>query len=826
MFLISTLRRSPVTILVFVALIAVACVSGGFAGPTDGMRLAFATGYRQVVEAGRWWTPLTSSFLTDGGWELLAVVIAATLLVWVAERRLGSLRTALAFLVSGVLGVMVGVIIQTIGIAAGELWSLRVTPTLTTDPMTPVVGVLMTASAFYGRFWRGRIRVATISTVLVFALYSGQPSDLYRMFAALIGLGLGYVLHPKDVSPLWPRSSHHETRVLVSVVIAVAALGPVLTVFNRLRLGPLAPLGLLLMSNHPSDARPSVEQCRSSVLFAHGCLRTIALQRIDGVGPVLLTILPLIALLVAAISVLRGQRFGAWLAIVVNVSMSALAALFYGFVPLFPSDSSQPAPTIAGWELKLDLTICTVVPLAIAIAVFVNLKHFGVRMSRRVIRWYLSGVAIALIAAAALYVGLGWVLRDQFAPRVTVADLLSDLPDRFAPVGFLRAEPLAFAPVGRGASLLYDWVGPLFWVVVVLGALAVALRPARRIAWGHAHASELLRTAGGGSLSYWAMWKGNHYWFSADGRAAVAYRVVNGIAVTTSEPFGERESALRAVAEFARYCDDNSWIVFYYGIHSEFAEAAMNMGWRANIIGDETIVYPGEWSTTGKHWQDVRTSINRAERDGLTASWTRFSDLSLRQRLQIEEISELWVAEKGLPEMGFTLGGIDELRDDDVKLMVAIGTSDEVVGVTSWLPTFTAGRQVGWTLDFMRRAPGGPNGVMEFLIARAAEQFRADGIEFMSLSTAPLTRSASSTPEISNMARVLRYIGNRLEPVYGFQSLFNFKRKFKPQFSPIYMAYPDSLSLPTIGLALARTYVPSMSMREGLKFVRTINRSS
>jgi hypothetical protein len=36
---------------------------------------------------------------------------------------------------------------------------------------------------------------------------------------------------------------------------------------------------------------------------------------------------------------------------------------------------------------------------------------------------------------------------------------------------------------------------------------------------------------------------------------------------------------------------------------------------------------------------------------------------------QIRVVSEEWVADKGLPEMGFTLGGLDELADDDVRLM-------------------------------------------------------------------------------------------------------------------------------------------------------------
>jgi phosphatidylglycerol lysyltransferase len=278
------------------------------------------------------------------------------------------------------------------------------------------------------------------------------------------------------------------------------------------------------------------------------------------------------------------------------------------------------------------------------------------------------------------------------------------------------------------------------------------------------------------------------------------------------------------VAQFARYCDDNGWVPFYYGIHPEFAEVCLNMGWSAAIVGDETIVYPAEWNTTGKRWQDVRSSINRAERDGVRAIWALFSELTPRHVSQIEEISEAWVADKELPEMGFTLGGIDELRDDEVRLMIAVDANDQIVGVTSWLPSYTEGTVTGWTLDFMRRVPDGPNGVMEFLIARAAEQFRADGIEFLSLSTAPLTRDNSSVLENTGIARMLRYIGSRLEPVYGFTSLFNFKRKFQPVFRPVYMAYPDSLSLPAIGVALARAYVPSLSPRQAVRFMRSLGR--
>jgi lysylphosphatidylglycerol synthetase-like protein (DUF2156 family) len=53
-------------------------------------------------------------------------------------------------------------------------------------------------------------------------------------------------------------------------------------------------------------------------------------------------------------------------------------------------------------------------------------------------------------------------------------------------------------------------------------------------------------------------------------------------------------------------------------------------------------------------------------------------------------------------------------------------------------------------------------------------------------------------------AGLLDFLGRVLEPVYGFQSLLAFKRKFQPEYHRLFMAYPDPVALPAIGLALAR----------------------
>jgi hypothetical protein len=47
---------------------------------------------------------------------------------------------------------------------------------------------------------------------------------------------------------------------------------------------------------------------------------------------------------------------------------------------------------------------------------------------------------------------------------------------------------------------------------------------------------------------------------------------------------------------------------------------------------------------------------------------------------------------------GLTLGGLDELADEQVRCLVAIDTDRTVHGITSWLPIYTDGKITGWTL--------------------------------------------------------------------------------------------------------------------------------
>ncbi len=810
----------PFTTGVVAAIFTIAVVTGPVFGPHSSVRAWVGTGFEPITQDGRWWTPITSVFFTNSLLELITVLILAAVLIGVSEQLMGTWRTALAFFATTIVGTFAGTGLQTLGTRGGELWSHNVIELITLDPLTAIGGTIMAASGFASVLWRRRIRVITILVSLVFLLYSGQPSDLYRILAVFAGLGLGVLLRPGRLTHGWTRSSHHEVRVLLTSTVAITAIGPVIALLSQSRFGPLAPIGLLFTSDVP-NVGDVIDRCQAFAVTST-CVQDITLERINGVGPILVSVIPLLVLLVAAYGLLRGRRFAVWLAVAVNVLLAVLSAFYFGLLPI-AGQAFRPHFSWRYGELSIALAASAVLPLIIAVLLIVLRRHFPVLASARLVGRYILTVVIAGLALAGIYVLAGWMLRETgFTKPLGFEDLLDDVVERFIPVSFLRHEPAGYLPTSPLGAFFYHSVGPAFWLVVILAAIPVIRDDATRNRGGDAARAREVLAHGGDAISFMSTWPGNSYWFDPVDDVAVAYRVIGRIALTTGGPFGAVAPHDASIGRFARFCDDHGWVPVFYSVDNAKAGLFQSMGWETMVVAEETVIRPQQWDTAGKKWQDVRTSINRAQRAGIRAEWTTYGDLPLTTVIQLSDISEEWVAEKDLPEMGFTLGGLDELRDPAVRLMLAVDESGRIEGITSWLPAYRKGKIVGWTLDFMRRRPGSINGVMEFLIAEAAVRMQDEGVEFMSLSAAPLAHTARATEngERTVMDRVLSYMSASLEPVYGFRSLLNFKRKFQPEFHPLIMAYPDPVVLPAIGVALVRAYLPGVSVRHAASLAR------
>ncbi|HVH21417.1 MAG TPA: DUF2156 domain-containing protein [Pseudonocardia sp.] len=820
--------RSPLTVGLLVLLWAIGAVTGSLlTGPAPELRDLIGAGLGPVA-AGRWWGPLTAPLWAAGLPEYLWSTALVGLGVGLAERVLGSRRAGLLALVVQLLGTLLGLgFVALVAMSDGQ-WGAQLRDSVAVGPTPLAIGCALAVSAGFTALWRRRLRVVLLVGLAMLVLYSGLLADVLRLTAGLVGLAIGAVWlgrARREGRAELSAPSRPETRVLVALVVAASAVGPLIAVLAETRVGPLSVLRFVFASP-PPDAT-TVDQLCADPSWAWQCRELRARLRLSGAGPAVLSVMPVLLLLVAAEGLRRGRRAAWGGAVGLNLALAALGTFLAAVTAVTPAEQRivlGPGVHLHSW---LALGLPALQPLLVALLLILTRDRFAVRARPGTYRRWASWIGATAVAVSVLYVLGSALLADQYVPPPTLGDLLVDLPTRFLPPGYLGEVDPAFLPQGYLATLLFEWTGTVFWAVVLAAGLATFTRtPPPAAGSDLARVRALLAVTSGSSLAHMTTWPGQSYLFVTDGGvdvAAVAFRVLSGVAVTTGGPIGEPSRHDRAVREFVELCAAQGWTPCLYSIGESVAEQARRLGWSTVQVAEETVVALHGLAFTGKRWQDVRTALNRAGRAGVTAEWLAWREAPLAVTDQVRAISEEWVADKGMPEMGFTLGGLDELADDDVRLLIAVDGERTVHGVTSWLPVRRDGATVGWTLDFMRRRTEGFAGVMEFLIASAVRHAQADGAEFLSLSGAPLARLDRGEPSDA-LQRLLDLAGRALEPVYGFRSLLAFKAKFQPEYRPLLLAYPDPAALPRIGAAIGRAYLPGVAPRQFARLVRRVLR--
>ncbi len=787
--------RAPVTIVIVVLLWTVGAVTGSLrAGPSADLLRTVAAGV-PALRDGNWWTPITAAFFAGDVATYLLVTLLLAVVGTLCERRWGSLRMVwMTVLVQGV-GVALGVGLVALANASFSwLWADYLSESLAVGATTLIAGLLTAFSGDLSTLWRRRIRIGVLTACLVALLYGGQLQDVLRVSTALVGLLAGALFLHSGERKLAGPVSRRETRVLIAVVIAATALGPILVAVTGAVEGPLSALADLYVG---PNAFAGTQDNRD-------------------VADIVMSLVPALLVLVLAAGLRRGRRFAWWATVIFQLMFLALGTFYaidyYNWAG--ENDLLGEGFSWVAWLMPLVL-----LPMLVITLLVFTRRSFTVRAPVGVYRRLGFTVLVIVLVLWALFAVLGSVIGEQFTPAAGFLGLMSDFPIRLLPNGYLYIIEPDHRPTGWVGRVLVDWVPVLFWGVVLLGLLRSFV--SARVESGRQsrlRARVILQEHGTTALSYLTTWEGNSYWFSPEGRSFVAYRVEGGVAITTGDPVGPVGELGSTIEQFVAFCSAENWTPCLYSTTDAVKQVTDGFGWPSLQVAKETVLPLGALAFTGKKFQDIRTSISRAAKNGVTAQWLSYPDAPLTIRDQIQAISEEWVSDKALPEMGFTLGGLDELDDPAVRCLLAVDGDRTVHGITSWLPCYRDGVPVGWTLDFMRRRSDGVKGVMEFLIGTAALDLQREGAEFVSLSGAPLARAEPGEND-SGVQKLLEVVGRTMEPVYGFRSLLRFKAKFQPVYRPMYLCYPESAVLPRIGLGISHAYLPTMTVGQAIRMM-------
>jgi lysylphosphatidylglycerol synthetase-like protein (DUF2156 family) len=419
-------------------------------------------------------------------------------------------------------------------------------------------------------------------------------------------------------------------------------------------------------------------------------------------------------------------------------------------------------------------------------------RRFNARSDSSSVRMAL--LMAPVLAAAVLvygYVGLA-ERRGEFAwdPGATpFAEALRS--------GVALLDPHVDPLTGHAARFLGSlqtagWLARLYLLALLLRAVVQR----QRLAAPPAEVERLFRGHGRHSLAAFAVQDDKHHLLLGSGRGMVGYAVRRGVALACGDPLGPPEALEAQVREFIEHCLRNGWTPCVYEAAEENLPLYRRLGLSSLKIAEEAVIDLGPFSLAGGKRAALRSLVHKATRAGLSVrpyDRGRAPDPAVDE--QLEEISEEWLAEKRLGEMGFTLGrfSLDSLAGVRVSLCLS---AERVEAFCSWLP-YRGGRAV--VLDLMRKRRDALSGTMDLLLAQSLLALKEEGLDEASLANAPLANVGAPR---SPLDRGVAVLFENLNAFYGYKNLFQFKKKFDPRWEGRYLVYPRGSELPRIAVAM------------------------
>jgi len=341
------------------------------------------------------------------------------------------------------------------------------------------------------------------------------------------------------------------------------------------------------------------------------------------------------------------------------------------------------------------------------------------------------------------------------------------------------------------------WLARLYLLILVLRP--VILR--RRMEAPGEYVRRIFHRFGDQSLAAFAVQEDKHHMSLNGGRGLVAYAVRGGVAITCGDPLIDRGDLKNAIMEYLEICRTNGWTPCFYEVSEANLPIYQALELRSLKMAEEALVPLKDFSLAGGSRANLRATVNKAAKSGMVVrQYKRGETPDANIDEQLEAISEEWLTEKRLSEMGFTMGRFSLETLEKASVFISI-IGNKVIAFCSWLP-FRENR--ARVLDLMRKRTNSAAGTMDFLLAHSLLTFQAEGLEEASLGNAPLANVSQPHGALERGVS-LRY--EHMNSFYGYKNLFFFKKKFAPNWQGRYLIYPKGTDLPRVAYALTKLHM-------------------
>jgi lysylphosphatidylglycerol synthetase-like protein (DUF2156 family) len=297
--------------------------------------------------------------------------------------------------------------------------------------------------------------------------------------------------------------------------------------------------------------------------------------------------------------------------------------------------------------------------------------------------------------------------------------------------------------------------------------------------------------------SFLSLMGDKHLLQSDDRRSLIQYGIKRHHLVALGDPAYAAADLPRAIDGLRRFADGYNLTPVFYQVDEGHLHHYHEAGFRLLKLGESARVPLADFTLKGKAAEKLRSALNQGRRARL--QFERLEqplDETTWQRLA--GISETWLEDKRMAEIGFSLGSFD--RSYLAQSPIAVVRQDGgIIAFASLTDDFGRGQACG--IDLMRHLTDVPNGIMDFLFVNLLQQAHALGYRWFDLGMAPLSGVGRSpwSPRDERLLKLVYEFGNRF---YNYKGLRHYKEKFHPQWRGMYLAYPRGRALAPILLDL------------------------
>ncbi|BDZ43047.1 lysine--tRNA ligase [Paraoerskovia sediminicola] len=311
------------------------------------------------------------------------------------------------------------------------------------------------------------------------------------------------------------------------------------------------------------------------------------------------------------------------------------------------------------------------------------------------------------------------------------------------------------------------------------------------------------------SLEYFATRDDRQAVFSADGRAAVSYRVVAGVALAAGDPVGDPLRWDAAIERWLATARSYGWTPAVLAASEAGARAFESAGLHPAVMGDEAILETRSLDLAAPSMRAVRHAVARPQKAGYTVRVRRQSEIPTSELTELTRLVEEW--RHGEVERGFSmaLDRLGDARDPRTTVVTAHDEDGTPRGLLSFVPW---GRR-GLSLDYMRRSPEAVSGVTELMITTLATEGRGSGVERISLNFAMFREIFESGTKVgaSMVQRSTRRVLLLASRWWQLDSLYRSNQKYEPTWRTRYLCYGSATELTPVLVAAgqAEGFLPS-----------------